>query len=95
MSKDLKKHDLEDRLLEFAVRIIRIADSLQKREIDLKFVLSFMASIKQSVPQSLSATILQPRCALLHNSKFLVRYSIFIRHHFGGFVFYPPFLWRA
>jgi len=30
MSKDLKAFDLEDRLIDFAVRIIRIADSLPK-----------------------------------------------------------------
>ncbi len=46
MSKDLEKPDLEDRLIDFAVRIIRIAKSLTKRELDLIFVLSFVASLK-------------------------------------------------
>ena len=46
MSKDLEKPDLEDRLIVFAVRIIRIAESLPKKEFDLIFVLSFVASLK-------------------------------------------------
>ncbi len=46
MSKDLEKPDLEDRLIDFAVRIIRIAESLPKQEFDLIFVLSFVASLK-------------------------------------------------
>jgi four helix bundle protein len=33
MSKDLKTFDLEDRLIDFAVRIIRIVDSLPKTKI--------------------------------------------------------------
>jgi hypothetical protein len=97
----LEKHELEVCLIDFAFRIIHIKESLPKQELD---ICSFLRGFpKKSTPQTLSAAILQLRNALLHHSKFLVRYSIFIRRYFGGFVFkftrtlefYPPFLWRA
>ena len=49
MSRDKRIFDLEGRLIAFAVRIIRAAESLPKT-----------------------------RIRKLHNSKFLVRYSLFI-----------------
>jgi len=78
MSKDLKTFDPEDRLLDFTVRIFRHTKSFEKREFDFIFVLSYMASLKRSAPQTLGVEIFLPRSALLRNSKFLVRYSIFV-----------------
>jgi hypothetical protein len=72
MSKDRKTLELENRLIDFAVWIIRIAEALARLEFEMIFVHLFVASLKQSAPKTSRAAIFQPRSALLHDSKFLV-----------------------
>ena len=100
MSKDLEKPDLENRLIVFAVRIIRIAESLPKKEFNLIFVLSFVASLKlipwNELPIRIprGEVLLKPRAQRSSNREafyfiirhflFEIRYSLFTRRFLAG-----------
>ena len=69
MSKENKTFDIEERLIDFAIRIIRTAESLPKTKggnhIAGQLIRCGTSPVKK-------------RTRKLHNSKFLVRYSILV-----------------
>ncbi|OGW17509.1 MAG: hypothetical protein A3G93_07945 [Nitrospinae bacterium RIFCSPLOWO2_12_FULL_45_22] len=65
MSKENKIFDIEERLIDFAVRIIRTAESLPKTKVGNHIAGQLIRCGTSPAPKK------------LHNSKFLVRYSIF------------------
>jgi len=67
MSKDKRIFDLEERFIDFAVRIIRTAESLPKTRAGNHIAGQLIRC----------GTSPDPNYGEAHNSKFLVRYSLF------------------
>ena len=69
MSKDNRKYDLEDRLIDFAIRIIRVAESLPKTKVGNHIAGQLIRSGRSPAPNYGEAQSAESRLDFIHKMK--------------------------
>ena len=69
MSKDNRKYDLEDRLIDFAIRIIRVAESLPKTKVGNHIAGQLIRSGTSPAPNYGEAQSTESRLDFIHKMK--------------------------
>ena len=69
MSKDNRKYDLEDRLIDFAIRSIRVAESLPKTKVGNHIAGQLIRSGTSPAPNYGEAQSVESRLDFIHKMK--------------------------
>jgi hypothetical protein len=73
MPKETRKFDLEDRLIEFGVRIIRLAQALRKRELETTLPAKSFAAARPRPPIMAKHRAANPALTLFTKCKYASR----------------------